>query len=105
VPFQISCVQWPVADEYEGLEKSTCAHSAAQASNAAVHDGYPSARFSPKPEPPECAKTHPEVQLAAKASSLEAASQFRGLAECLARRSLWSLRSSSRSEDEGGAVV
>ena len=74
MPFQISCVQWPVADEYEGLEKSTCAHSAAQASNAAVHDGYPSARFSPKPEPPECAKTHPEVQLAAKASSLEAAS-------------------------------
>ena len=38
VPFQSSWVQCPVSEDHEGFEKSTFEHSAAQASNASVHE-------------------------------------------------------------------
>ena len=37
VLFQMSWLQCPVAEDHEGLEKSICAHSAAQAPNASLH--------------------------------------------------------------------
>jgi len=38
VDFHSSCVQWPVASDHAGFEKSTREHSAAQALKASVHE-------------------------------------------------------------------